>query len=150
MTITSAENLEAFDYIVALIFARLFERFPERTAIQGMRLVIEAALDKEISDALRQAVPKIFSDTVKWLREEGFIRYSDEDAGDFRDVTLTLRGLTVLGYVPVSLKESPVPEPMIDKLRAALKSGTKTAAHEIIKQAIGKTFALVLTSKLLQ
>lgn len=138
-------NLEAFDYAVALVFSKLFECFPERMPLDGMRLVIEAALDKDISEETRETIPQILNDTIRWLCDEGFIRYDNQaPPGEFRDVTLTLRGLTILGYVPVSLKESPTREPLINKIRAGLRAGGKTVTHEIIKQAVGLGFKLFL------
>jgi hypothetical protein len=137
-------RLEAFDYTVALVLARLFESFPERVQLSGMRLVVDTAVENDVSDKIKEAVPSIVYDTVVWLRDEGFIRYqSDDMEGDFTGVTLSLRGLTILGYVPVSLKDSPSPEPIIAKLHGALKSGGTVMMHEVIKQAIGKGFGLL-------
>jgi hypothetical protein len=141
------KNLLAFDYAVALVLSHLFDQFPQATSLRGMRLVIEAALDKSISDEARHLVPQVLTDTVRWLREEGFIRYESEGpTGTFRSATLTMRGLTVLGYIPVSLKASPAKEPLIEKIHKGLKAGAKTASQELIKQSVGQGFRLLLSA----
>ena len=140
-----SKNLKAFDYAAAFVFARLFAEFPEPIDLRGLRMVIEAVMDEEIPREIKDVVGRFLPATVRWLRDEGFIRYESEGAqGTFRKVTLTMRGLTVLGYVPVTLKGSPKEEPLIDKLRTGLKSSAKAAGQEIIKQAIGQSFRLLL------
>lgn len=138
-------RIEAFDYVVALIFQRLYEQFPERGLLKGMPLVLDAALDQDLAESVKYEVPKIFSDTMIWLKDEGFVRYDRQLAGDFENATLTLRALTVLGYVPVSLEASPQTEPLMQKISVALKSAAGTTATEIIKQSVSKIFTLMLT-----
>ncbi len=139
------DNLKGFDYAAAFVFTRLFEKFPQPIELRGLRMVIEAVVDEKIPKELKNHVAPVLSHTVRWLRDEGFIRYESEGAnGNFRNVTLTMRGLTVLGYVPVTLKGSPIKEPLIEKFRKGLRSTATTAGQEIIKQAIGQSLKLLL------
>ena len=82
---------------------------------------------------------------MRFVETEGFLRYEKETPrGEFVEVTLTLRGLAVLGYIPVSIRGGQQKQPLIHKLKRGLTLGAGTAAQKTIELAVGKAFELMM------
>ena len=80
---------------------------------------------------------------VLWLAEEGFLRYENPNhTRDFFNARLTMKGLTVLGYLPVSLQSGDAKEPIIEKIKRILATGTENAAADGIGAILGQIFNL--------
>lgn len=58
-----------------------------------------------------------------------------------------MKGLTVLGYVPTSLQTTEPKEPIIEKIKRVLATGTEKAAAEGVRAILGQIFSLALASK---
>lgn len=135
------ENIRAFNWLTLKVLSDLYDAFPQPIDIKGLRFIISTLFD--IGTKSREAdYLQHFSSTVRWLKDEGFIKYASDDAGNFRKVILTLKGFTVLGYVPSSLSSTDSKEPMISKIKLVLAKGAEGAATDAVKTILIKLFAL--------
>ncbi len=82
------------------------------------------------------------TNTVSWLAEEGFLRYKAAAYGGYVGVRLSMKGLTVLGYIPLSIKSTETAEPLIVRLKRAVGKGVEGAATDAIKDVLGQVFGL--------
>jgi hypothetical protein len=140
------KNMMHFNRVILELFVRLYDSFPHPLHINsqiatdiGLRTVFDDRPDMETSHA--GIMP---DDVMEWLKEEGFIRYEPDPnyrPGTFSKVRLTLRGLTILGYIPVSLQQTDANEPLIKKARKAM---TPNGEKESIDQVVGEIFKMAL------
>src|SRR3990172_684900 len=109
-------NMEDFNRGVALILAKLYKAFPQKSVIYVNQLDPNAG-DETV---------KNFSATIEFLAAEGFIRCGSSAGGGkaFANVVLTTKGLSILNSVPDSIKEK---ISLGNKIIDALKSGSKEA-----------------------
>lgn len=137
-------NIQRFNDIAIKLFEKLYSSFPECISIDGCAIGAEAILpDASQSDAFDTVVMGDF--VVTWLSEEGFIRYESRDLqGNYYGVRLTLRGLTILGYVPSSVSSRK--EPIIERIKQYLSSTTGKATGEAAKVIVGELFRLSLVA----
>jgi hypothetical protein len=138
------KNIRAFNWLTLRIFNDLYEAFPEPQDIQGLRFVISTLFDVGTKSKEAEYLTH-FTATMRWLKDEGFLRYESDDSGNFRRVVLTLRGLTVLGYTPTSLSLTDRKEPIITKIKRVLSKGTEAAASDTVKAIITKAFELMVS-----
>ena len=138
------QSLRAFNWLTLKIFNDLYEAFPEPIDIEGLRFVISTLFDVGTKSDEANYL-KHFTATMRWLKDEGFIRYQSDDSGNFRKVLLTLRGLTVLGYTPTSLSLTDRKEPIIAKIKRVLAKGAEGAASDAVKAIIVKAFGLMVS-----
>ncbi|QGX38244.1 hypothetical protein [Permianibacter aggregans] len=137
-----AFNIQAFNWLTLRIFDELYECFPETKDFDGLHFVISTIFDVGPKSRQVDYLPH-FSATMRWLRDEGFLRYESEEEGVFRKVVLTLRGLTVLGYLPTSLGFKDKKEPIIVKIRRVIGKGVEGAASDGVKVLIMRIFELI-------
>jgi hypothetical protein len=138
------ENILAFNWLTLKVLNDLYDAFPQSINIESLRFTISTLYD--IGTQSRQAdYLQHLPATIRWLKDESFIRYESDDAGNFRKVILTLKGLTVLGYVPSSLSSTDKKEPMIAKIKRVLAKGTEGAATDAVKTILVKLFALAVS-----
>jgi len=64
--------------------------------------------------------------------------------GYFWKVRLTLKGLTILGYIPAALQPTDPKEALIAKVKRVLTTGAATATSESIKLVVSEIFKLAL------
>ena len=138
------KNIRAFNWLTLKIFNDLYENFPEPSDIEGLRFVMSTLFDVGTKSKEAEYLTH-FTATMRWLKDEGFIRYESDASGNFRKVLLTLRGLTVLGYTPTSLSLTDRKEPIIAKIKRVLAKGAEGAASDTAKAIIVKAFALMVT-----
>ncbi len=138
-------NIKAFNWLTLRVLNDLYDAFPEPIDIEGLHFIISTLFDvgtkSEEADHL-----KYFSATVRWLKDEGFLKYESESGGNFRKVMLTLTGLRALGYLPSSIQFKIPREPLIAKIKRALAKGAEAATAEGLKSIIVKLFALAAAS----
>jgi hypothetical protein len=93
-------NMDEFNRITAIVFAKLYEAFP-----QGIRLVVEDVTDG--NGTPEENTIRNFDYAVRFLASEDFLKYTGEsDEGlFFVEVTLTLKGLKILRSIPEALME---------------------------------------------
>jgi hypothetical protein len=137
-----SSNLERFNLTALALFSRLYDAFPNPIEVKAQNLGLSASPDEaELAEHLRFMV--YAEHAVTWLAEEGFIRYESHGLnGGFAGVRLTLRGLTVLGYVPTAVKGKKEPETLIVRIKRALGSGADKAAADGVKALITEVFKL--------
>ena len=141
-------NIERFNLTALRVFERLYDEFPGEADLETAMLGAEAAPeDLDVGYSLNYA---LFADeVVHWLAEEGFIRISGHQSGTaITGVRLTLKGLTILGYLPSSLQGKEVSEPIITKIKRVLSSGAEKASAEAVKSVLSGVFRLAISSAL--
>lgn len=133
-------NIERFDEIGADILAFLYESFPipsnvgpEVAGLTSIKyLEYNPVTEDAVTEGERDPETEFFEATLEWLVQSGFI--SKRPAAVNRQVyVLTPYGLQALKHVP---KPSLGSETLGEKLSAAAKAGTKSAASEILNQAL--------------
>lgn len=136
-------NIQRFNDITLKLFEKLYFSFPEGIKVEGCGVGAEVtALDATFDEAFATVTLADF--VIVWLSEEGFIRYESRDQqGCYYNVRLTLRGLTILGYLPSSVTANRK-EPLIEKIKRYVSSGTEKATEEVAIKIIGELFRLAL------
>ena len=119
-------NIDEFNKWVAKILEYLYSEFPKLITIQA----------NDITEKITKEENEIFNGTMLFLEREGFVEF--EDISTFREyiyhkVVLTSLGLSVLNAVPESLEKK---EPFIQKIKSAIKSGSKEAISATIQAVI--------------
>jgi len=147
--VDNPQNIEHFNLVVLKLLDRLYEAFPRplditsTTAIDiGFDAVPENATEEESWD-----IGTMAEDIIGWLSEEGFLRYEADPNhrhGNFLKVRLTLKGLTILGYVPSSLQHPESKASLIHKAKQAIGAGASAAGKEAVKQVVAEIFKLAL------
>lgn len=138
------ENIRRFNLIALLLFKTLYESFPSGIDIDALKLGYDA-VPKDIASDEQQDwdFGMTAYDVVLWMAEEGFLRYENPNhTRDFFNARLTMKGLTVLGYLPVSLRSGDAKEPIIEKIKRILATGTEKAAADGIGRILGQIFSL--------
>lgn len=139
-------NIERFNLTVIHLFNDLYDSFPTAIDVDTSMLGIKAA-PEGLSGAEILTYAMCAGDVVTWLQEEGFLTiYGTDNAGTITDVRLSLKGLTLLGYVPASLRFVDRKEPIIDKIKRVLAAGTEQASTEAIKTILAAVFKLAVSS----
>jgi len=132
------ENIDQFNDYCAKILSHLYDKFPSPTAIQTHILV-----GGEIDEYELKVCPKTTfgSDTVRWLRNEGFIVAEGGNFGTYHGCYLTAKGLSALNATPESLAPG-------ETVIAKLKKGLATGSSEVTKSAIGAFVTSVMSGVL--
>jgi len=143
MSRTEPDNIKAFNYIVLRVLTDLYDKFPEPAELGGLNFVIETVVSKG-AEAVETKYSHLFPHTMAWLQEEGFIKFEGgPDIHRYRNAVLTLRGLTVLGYVPQSLgfrrKET-----LVEQAKRALSTGVSEAISDTMKKLVTEALKLML------
>jgi hypothetical protein len=138
-------NSEVFNFTTLKLFAKLFDEFPQPVTIDSDRLGSETneAFGETINDTIRMIY--LAEHTVTWLAEEGFLRYEKgviSGSKAFTNVRLTLKGLTVLGYMPAALQNPEKSQPLIARIKSAVASGAEKAGADAVKSLLSEVFRL--------
>src|ERR1700691_3622850 len=134
MSKTEPNNIQVFNYYVLQVLTYLYDKFPEPADINGDRFLVKTFRNGRGSVGSKYYF--LFPHTVVWLQEEGFIKFeARSDNVHFKNVALTLRGLTILGYVPQSLK-SGKKKTIVEQAKHALSKGIGEAATEVTKTLV--------------
>lgn len=137
----SHQGTERFNRIAATLFTKLYESIPDPSEITTEALgAMAAPLGSEPEDVVQYQ--KSAGHVVTWLAAEGMVRYQSSPYGAFLGVVLTMKALTVLGFVPKALRAAPVP--LIDRLKTSLGKTASEAASDGIRRALGAVFDLAL------
>ena len=123
-------NMDEFNRITAIVFAKLYEAFP-----QGIRLAVEDVTDG--NGTPEENTIRNFDYAVRFLASEDFLKYTGEsDEGlFFVEVILTLKGLKILRSIPEALVEK---ESLGQRVTALVKSGSKEISKEALKAVINQ------------
>ena len=136
-------GVRAFNFLALYLFQKLYDSFPERVDINGLRAVVDLSVETCSSDEAE--IGRYLAETLDWLEEEGFIRVRSKDlGGNYHGVGLTLRGLTAIGYVDTVLPAQEKKEPLIDKIRRVLAKGAHEAASDTVRAIMTKALELMI------
>lgn len=131
-------NIEMFDEYVSKILGQLYRSFPIPEFLDGRKLSGDEELDNfgmvMGANGLQSKGFEVCIATIAWLREEGLISTKDGNGYGYSECVLTAKGLAVLKSTPESLKSK---MSLGDALVAALRTGSKSAAAEMGKIAVG-------------
>jgi hypothetical protein len=122
-------TMQEFNEITAVIFGKLFERFPVARKVSPD----EVAAVLGLAD-IRQQMPsgllfkEAFASTMDWLINEGFVRYSGAHPGA---VVLTTKGMAALNVVPPSLNR-PLGSELAEATKQASTEGGKTRISQMM------------------
>lgn len=142
------KNMEVFNLVALRVFDTLYEAFPQPIDLSPASIGIEITADESDSDAWNAM--SVADSTFSWLAMEGFLRYEKPHyTGKFLQVQLTLRGLTILGSVPASIRKSATPETvvketMIKKIKRVLSAGAERTSADAVKSVLTEIFRLTL------
>ncbi|MCJ7774027.1 MAG: hypothetical protein MUP22_12945 [Desulfobacterales bacterium] len=143
------QNIEYFNRIILELFIRLYDRFPHPLHIDNQTSTdigfVQFSGDAKDEEILNIGI--VADDIMEWLKEEGFIRYDPDPnyrPGTFWKVRLTLKGITILGYVPISLRKTDAKEPLIQKAKQVITSTESLIDKEAIRRVVEEIFKLAL------
>ena len=143
------QNIDHFNRVVLGLLSLLYESFPRPRDIDGSA-AIDIGFDAVPDDATDKEawnIGTMVEEVIPWLKEEGFLRYEPDPnhrEGMYWKVRLTLKGLTILGYVPSSLQQTGLEESLFQKAKKAITSATSTAGKEAMKHVVAEIFKLAL------
>jgi hypothetical protein len=142
MAARTPTNIERFNLTALELFNRLYDAFPNPLDVDSQQLGL-AASPEEATTVESISYILYAESAIDWLAEEGFIRYEAPKFGTtFRRARLTMQGLTVLGYLPRSVKESSKPQPVIARVKKVLANGAEKAGTEAVKGLMTEIFQL--------
>lgn len=133
-------RMELFDSCVAVVFARLYEHFPERIDFEfpgDMPISLVEESDSAVDVWVKFGV---FEATVKWLHQAGYIWADRITSQGALQVVLSPKALEVL-KVPQSLSKKK--EPLGQFLTSAVKAGAKAAIQKGVSAALTEGFKLL-------
>lgn len=139
-------NIEKFDEITGIVFAKLYDNFPMKVDLNSGEILncmeeVKSSKDSHKEDETFDDLTKFIPDTIRWLKGEGYITMQMQTfENKFIGMTLTGRGLSSLKAIPdsVSGKLSTGEE-----LSEAVKLGGKEALIKAANQALSAGFKLV-------
>src|SRR5258706_3267802 len=107
------KNIQRFNLIALVLFAKLYESFPTGIDVKSLKIGHDALPKDSSWDDQAWDFGAVAYDVVHWLAEEGFLRYENpNNTRDFYNARLTMKGLTVLGYIPTAIKSTDPKEPL--------------------------------------
>jgi hypothetical protein len=140
------QNIEIFNLICLQLFSDLYETFPVPIAVDPDSLAL-SAIPKESSFDGTWSAREISSEAVNFLQQERFLTFGGRvPTGEYHDVRLTMKGLAVLGSVPVSLKQNEPREPIIAKIGKLMGKGAQNVATETVQAVVSEVFRFALSS----
>ncbi len=120
------DNIVFFNRMTLALFDRLYSAFPTPVDLTtnsiAMSILPEGAAYDETWSSLQAA-----EDAIVFLAQEGFLTHKGTylEGGTFLQARLTLKGLAILGSVPVALEGK---QSLIDRIRKVLAGGAKEAS----------------------
>lgn len=138
-------NIQRFNLTALHLFSQLYDAFPSPIDIETAMLGAQAA-PEDLAPSYAVTYAMGADEVIEWLEEEGFVRTAGRTIGTgIRGVRLTLKGLTVLGYIPMALVPAEKSEPFIDKIKRTLSTGAEKAGAEGVKAILGGVFRLAIS-----
>jgi len=137
------KNIEYFDLYTAKILAKLYEVFPKRICLE-----CEDITEKhdDLDSMTYRPENEICEDTVRWLKDSGYIIYTDESLGCFDGCVLSSKGLEILKQQPKSLKSQ---EGYGEKLLSISKKGTKQVISQTVNALLRQGVELAIKGQVL-
>lgn len=103
------KNIDIFNECTAIIFAKLYDGFPNTTELDPGRLSHSLHLEKDLTDdefSEGFRLNEIMENTIWWLGKTGYIDWNGVSSGPiFESVVLTEKGLETMKSTPSSLSK---------------------------------------------
>lgn len=127
------DNIERFNRIAAALFKRLYQSFPTPIVRFDSETLCEEAGVPPTADVSVMLCES--GSVVKWLSEEGFVRYSSMSHGHhFTMILLTQKGLVAMNCVPDALAPNQTVGERLKEL--GRETSTQTVA-QLVQIALG-------------
>ncbi|HJW54312.1 MAG TPA: hypothetical protein VJ577_03490 [Burkholderiaceae bacterium] len=127
---THPENINLFNYRVAVLFGALYQAFPNPIHI-GPRFNDIFHSSTSTPDATTDEARAV----ILWLSEKGYVRTNGFAASTAQAVVLTQRGLAVLNATP-AVFDAETEEPLGERIKSAVATGAKTLAVKAVELAL--------------
>lgn len=142
----ATSNIERFDRLTGVIFAKLYSAFPIRIDLDLVDLM-SASLEELGENEFLEEVgsePDFVSATMDWLEEAGYIVKVDStlDGGKYLRCTLTHKALEALKAVPEGLGGPTLGSKIAD----ASKSGALKVLGDLASQTLGVAVGMAAAS----
>lgn len=115
MTLEVPEGVQAFNLWTVTVMARLWDEFPQPQYFCSSPTVVSVTSNSRQAGTPigPQGVEQVryFTDTLRWLIDEGFARGMARAGGDFAGVVLSRKGFSILDEVPRALASKPEAAP---------------------------------------
>ncbi len=138
-------NIELFNLICLRLLADLYEEFPVPAVVEPHALAASAVPKDSGLDETFDAA-EIADETVNFLVQEGFISAQGSTNVGFYGVRLTMKGLAILGAIPVQLVPGEPREPLFAKISRVLGKGVETVTSETVQAVVSEVFKFALGS----
>ena len=128
-----SHSIDEFNRLTANLLSYLYDVFPIMALVRA----------KDFYNNVEPVSLAYMVGTMKFLNDEGFIKIGGEAGGGdlYMGVQLTSKGLAVLNKVPDALGKGPT---VGDKIKAALKVGSKEVLKEAVKTLVSESIKLSL------
>jgi hypothetical protein len=143
-----SKNIERFDTSVLFILEYLYEQFPKKNTFDSMGvgkqkfdlIYGEGKLDHDGTLGFLN----VLSETIVWLSEEGYIRYSlHRPPHSFNQVVLSEKGLSLLRR-PSSLDKS---KAWIQVCKEEFEKGTISGIKKVSEGLLKKGFEKIISNE---
>lgn len=137
-------NIDLFNRFSLAVFQRLYVSFPVSIELNVDDLMMSAIPTDSSSDETFDAL-QVGGEALDFLSSEGFLTHKGAllDGTRYLQVRLTMKGLAILGSMPVSLEKR---ESLISKILAVAGKGLKDAASEQVQDLASQVFTFALAS----
>jgi len=126
--------MDLFNAFTLALFKELYDSFPSPIDVDATEIAWKLLPELSQEDGLR--LFRAADHAVNWLVAEGFIRVgstSMDAASEFSDVSLSSRGLAVLGSVPDAIEKK---ESVATQIEDLLAEAGKDVAKEEVRTGI--------------
>ena len=142
----TASNIERFDRLTGIIFAKLYSAFPIRVDLDLFELMSASLEDVGENDFLEEVIsePDFVIATMDWLEEAGYITKMNStlDGHTYLRCTLTHKALEALKAVPEGLGGPTLGSKIAD----ASKSGALKILGDLASQTLGVAVGMAAAS----
>lgn len=122
-------NKEVAGVWISYLLGELFAEFPRRQSFTALDVASQSGVEP------RRDPEEFFDDLVLWLKDNGYVRFTQSTDGAAFDVALTERGFTVLGQKPEGLDR-----PLGSKLKEIATGVAREGGKAAIAQTVGTLF----------
>ncbi|TWC74400.1 hypothetical protein FBY10_10190 [Pseudomonas sp. SJZ103] len=138
----SMTNIERFNVLVGVVFAKLYETFPVPVELSVQDFAEQLVDDDEQvddSEFMKGGYVKFFTSTISWLDYHGYLRKgSTLSGGTVRDCVLTASTLEILNAMPANLeiKSPSLGDQLVSATKDSVKGKVKELAGELLSKAV--------------
>lgn len=123
------DNKEVAGVWISYLLGELFAEFPRRQSFNAMDVATQSGIEPRRDSEL------FFDDLLLWLRDNGYVHFTQSAEGAAFNVALTERGFAVLGQKPDGLDQ-----PLGSKLKEVAAGVAREGGKAAIAQTVGTLF----------